>query len=250
MAFITFALLTLSCMTAALNVPVVATWTIYRRCSSPVASAQEEAKSAWRGKLTAIAVEDAASQAWQTRLDAQTWTEVVSTVSAKVMLEGVESATAKQAWLARLDAPTWGAVAAAVAEVAASVQLQEPCEKQVREAKRAWLARLDASSWVVGAATLLEVAGGAAAMEQDAVWLAELDASVWGAVSTAVATVAVEVTLQTTDGMTADEIARAAWLVQLDTASWGQPQSTSLQGMNLRTREMSAEEAAIRAQMG
>ena len=152
--------------------------------------------------------------------------------------------------------------------MATSVQCQEPSGREAREAKRAWLARLDGSSWVQGAAALVEVAGHASVMEavqqecdlgdaaacdalsqeQDAMraWLAELDASTWGAVSTAVATVAVEVTMQTAAGMPADEIAKAAWLVQLDTAAWG-PQSKSLREMNLRG-ETTPEEIAIRAQ--
>ena len=225
------------------------------RCSPLVAaSAREEAKHAWRAKLAASAAEDAANRAWLARLDSRTWTEVVATVSAQVMSNGEESAAAKQSWLARLDAPTWAAVAAAVAEVAASVQLREPSERETREAKRAWLARLDAPSWILGAATLVEVAGSAAAMESlrkdcdvgDAAACAalseELDAGrarldaldAWGAVSTAVATVAVEVTLQTAAGMPADEIAKAAWLVSLDTAAWARPQSEALREMDLR----------------
>ena len=106
----------------------------------------------------------------------------------------------------------------------------------------------------LGAATLVEVAGSAAATESlrkdcdvgDAAACAalseELDAGrarldaldSWGAVSTAVATVAVEVTLQTAAGMPADEIAKAAWLVSLDTAAWARPQSEALREMDLR----------------
>ena len=218
------------------------------RCSSPLMFvAQEEATRIWGTKLAPSAAEGAANQAWLASLDADAWTEVVTTVSAQVMSEG--NAENKQTWLARLDSKTWGAVAAAVAEVAATVQLQEPSERQTREAKRAWLARLDDSSWAVGAATLVELAGCSLwAMDDEwRAWVAALDASTWRAVSTAVATVAVEVTLQTAAGMPADEIAKAAWLVQVDTAAWG-PQSPTLRETNLRG-EMSSEEAAIRAQM-
>ena len=261
-----FCTLLLSCKVAALQLyPMPCT-----RCASPVmmgSSAQQDAKQAWQIKHT----EDAATQAWLVRLDADMWTNAVTTVSAQVMSEGKEGAAAKQAWLARLSAPMWCAVAAAVAEVAASVQLQEPSERAAREAKRAWLARLDAPSWLLGAATLVEVAGSALAIEalqmecdlsQDAAacdvllkeqearraWLGALDAPTWAAVSTTVATVAVEVTLQAPAGMLADEIARAEWLVQLETASWARPQSQSLREMDLRG-QMSEEEAAIRAQM-
>ena len=75
-----------------------------------MASAQEEAILARRVTLAASIAEDAGYRAFSARLDAQTWTEVVTTVSAQVMMtEGIESAAAKQAWLARTqpDEPAW-----------------------------------------------------------------------------------------------------------------------------------------------
>ena len=231
--------------------------------------AEEQVERAWRAKLTACSPErsmEVSKQAWEAMLDDQMWTDVVTTASAQVMAEA--EGAAKLSWLTRLEAPTWGAVAAAVAEVAARVDEPEPREREAREAKRVWLARLDAASWSTGAATLIEVAGDAAAMQamqegcdcgtdgacerydqEEAAMRARLgrmDAPTWAAVSAAVATVAVEVTLQSAAGMRAEEIGQAAWLVQLDTAAWG-AQSVSLRGMDLRA-EMSAEEAAIRAQ--
>ena len=232
-------------------------------------AAQEQVEQAWRAKLSPELSAEASEQAWHAMLDDQIWTNVVTIVSAQVMsaatagLMEAEGA-AKQAWLAHLDAPTWGAVAAAVAEVAARVAEPEPSRWEAREAKRVWLARLDASSWATGAATLVEVAGDAAAIklmregcdigqegacerlgQQEAVMrarLGQLDPSTWGAVSAAVATIAVEVTLQSTTGLRAKDIAQAEWLVQLDTATWRQSQSASLRGMDLRG-EMLAEGA-------
>ena len=236
------------------------------RRSSPIvlATAQELVAQAWHAKLAPELSAEVSKQAWCAKLDDQVWTEVVTTVSAQVMSTAA-TGEAKHAWLARLDATTWCAVAAAVAAVAARVDEPEPSGRESREAKRAWLARLDASSWAAGAATLVEVAGDAAALrtlregcergeagacerlgaEEAAARaaLGRLDATTWGAVSAAVATIAVEVTLQSAAGMRAEEIRDAGWLVQAETAAWGQPQSASLRATDLRGEAQAEEEA-------
>ena len=236
------------------------------RRSSPIvlATAQELVAQAWHAKLAPELSAEVSKQAWCAKLDDQVWTEVVTTVSAQVMSTAA-TGEAKHAWLARLDATTWCAVAAAVAAVAARVDEPEPSGRESREAKRAWLARLDASSWAAGAETLVEVAGDAAALrtlregcergeagacerlgaEEAAARaaLGRLDATTWGSVSAAVATIAVEVTLQSAAGMRAEEIRDAGWLVQAETAAWGQPQSASLRATDLRGEAQAEEEA-------